>query len=67
MTHDKFSFVREYCLARKIPYKFKKESLYIDKNFVWYSIYNHPWSELISIIDKHCIYNDFGYYEAFRG
>ena len=62
--HNKITFVREYCLARRIPYKIKGEQLSIrDKSinsiwFVCFSIYNLTYSELIRVIDNAVIYDE---------
>lgn len=61
--HNKITFVREYCLARRIPYKIKNESLYINGHFILYSVYNLPWLELMQIIDNAVVYDDYGYYK----
>ena len=56
--HDKISFVREYCICRRIPYRIMRESLYIDGEFFCYSVYNLTYSELIQAIDKACQYDN---------
>ena len=58
MTHDKISFVREYCRCRRIPYKIVKEALFIDNSQVCFSVYNLIYTELIKMIDDFCIYDD---------
>ena len=57
--HNKRTFAKEYCLCRRIPYKFKGEQLILgkDKKTVIYSIYNIPYSEIVSTIDK-CVEDD---------
>lgn len=60
--HNKITVVREYCLARRIPYKFQKEQLTINKEFCCFSVYNIPWSELFQIIDNMVEYDNYGYY-----
>ena len=64
MEHDKISVVREYCKARRIPYKVNREMLTINKEYCCYSIYNLPWTELFSTIDKMVYYNSDGFYIA---
>lgn len=63
MTHDKISFTREYCRCRRIPYRFNRESLVINGRMVCYSIYNIPYTEIVSMIDKEVVYNEMGFYE----
>lgn len=64
--HNKITFVREYCLARRIPYKIKGEQLSIrDKEtksewFTCFSIYNLTYSELLKVIDRMVIYDQYG-------
>lgn len=55
--HNKISFVREYCLCRRIPYRIQRETLYIDGEYFCFSVYNLTYSELITAIDKACIYD----------
>lgn len=64
MTHDKISFTREYCRCRRIPYRFKNETLYIDGYAICYSIFNIPYAEIVQMIDKEVIYNEMGFYES---
>lgn len=61
-THDKISFTREYCRCRRIPYKFKGEALSIDGFRVCFSIFNIPYTEIVTMIDKAVVYNDMGFY-----
>lgn len=64
MLHNKVSFVRKYCLCRRIPYQIKGEALFIGgrkhKNQVCFSIYNHTYRELLDIVDEACVYDDYG-------
>ena len=55
--HNKISFVREYCRCHRIPYKISHETLYIDKHYFCYSVYNLTYLDLIQAIDKACIYD----------
>ena len=55
--HNKISFVREYCRCRRIPYRIDRETLYIDKHYFCFSVYNLTYSELIETIDKVCEYD----------
>lgn len=64
MTHDKISFVREYCRCRRIPYQIKREALYIDGLQVCFSVYNLPWLELVEMVDKAVYYDRFGFYDG---
>lgn len=57
MTHDKISFVREYCRCRRIPYRIHGESLYINGCYFCFSVYNLTYAELIQAIDKVCVYD----------
>jgi hypothetical protein len=67
--HNKITFVREYCLARRIPYKIKGEQLSIrDKEtksewLTCFSIYNLTYSELLNVIDRMIIYDQYGYFQ----
>ena len=56
--HDKISFVREYCLCRRIPYRIMRESLCIAGEYFCYSVYNLTYSELVQAIDKVCVYDE---------
>lgn len=64
MTHDKISFVREYCKCRRIPYKIKGEQLFIDGTFLLYSILNFDYADLIREIDSVVSYSLWGYYNG---
>lgn len=61
MNHNKISFVREYCRCRRIPYMFKGKGLFIlhhgKYKQIWYSVYNLTYIELITVIDRECIYD----------
>ena len=65
MRHNKESFVREYCLARKIPYRLVKEQLYVDGNYCCYNVYNLTYADLLVAIDNMITYDelttDFSY------
>jgi hypothetical protein len=58
MRHDKISFAAEYCRCRAIPYRIKREALFIDKRQVCFSLFNLTYIEIIGMIDKFCIYDD---------
>ena len=60
--HNKISFIREYCRCRRIPYKIDRETLYIDKHYFCFSVYNLTYLELVQAIDKACIYDDITTY-----
>lgn len=65
--HSKITVVREYCLARHIPYAIKGEGLYINGAMQAFSIYNVPWSELISTINKNVEFDAVtGYFKSFN-
>lgn len=57
MSHNKISFVREYCQCRRIPYRIKGEALFIGGKQVMFSIYNLTYKELINVIDDACEYD----------
>lgn len=62
MSHNKETFAREYCLARRIPYKLHNEGLVIkspDGHYmqVCFSVYNLTYKDLIEEIDRCCEYN----------
>lgn len=67
MTHDKISFVREYCRCRRIPYKIKCEQLFIGGTFLLYSILNFDYAGLIREIDSVVSYSLYGYYNGLIG
>ena len=55
MSHNKITFAKEYCLCRRIPYKFNGEQLVIGgknetKNII-FSVYNIPY-ELVRVINE---------------
>ncbi len=52
--HDKITFAKEYCLCRRIPYRFKGEQLEIgkEKRSVIFSVYNIPYTEIPKTINK---------------
>lgn len=64
MLHDKKTFIKEYCLARRIPYKFLSEQLYINGVFCCFSVYNLPWAELIYAIDTMVSYDEYGFFKS---
>lgn len=73
MTHDKKSLANEYCLCRKIPHRWVggiTGQLVIGnsetKQDCIYSIYNIPYSEIISTIDSMVTYDDFGRFESIK-
>ena len=57
MSHNKETFVKEYCLCRRIPYKLKGETLYINKQPVIFSVYNLTYQDLLKTIDNWCEYD----------
>ena len=65
-THDKKTLANEYCLCRNIPHEWVGNfgQLIIGTKGEWrnciYSIYNIPYSEIISTIDSMCEYDEFG-------
>lgn len=68
IIHGKKSLANEYCLCRGIPHRWKgNEQLVIGNKEVGYdvifSIYNIPYSEIVSTIDSMCVYNEqFDYF-----
>lgn len=66
VEHNKITVVREYCLARHIPYSIKGEALYINGYCQMFSVYNIPWAELIQTVNKNVVFNDAGYFLSFN-
>ena len=70
--HNKITFAKEYCLCRKIPYKFNDEQLTIGDMKTYngtvsiFSVYNFTYKDLIEMIDKYTEYNEFGDYVRVR-
>lgn len=60
MSHDKFSFTREYCRCRKIPYRITGESLLIKGYFICFSLLNLSYTDIINVIDTSVNYDNFG-------
>lgn len=58
MEHNKLTFTAEYCKARRIPYRIKREALFIKGMQVCFSLYNLTYTDIINMIDKECIYDD---------
>jgi len=62
------SFVKEYCQARKIPYKIQGEGICIgdmktyEGTFSIFSVYNFTYNQLINTIDKYIDYDKFERY-----
>ena len=63
-SHNKITFAKEYCLCRKIPYKFNGERLTIGKYDGTYgsavsifSVYNFTYADLIKCIDEQVEYD----------
>ena len=64
--HNKETVIREYCLARQIPYAIKGDGLYINGVCQMYNIYNIPWAELIQTINKNVQFDSItGYFKSF--
>ena len=57
MIHDKISFTAEYCRCRNIPYRIKREALFINRKQVCFSLYNLTYEDIIRMIDKFCVYD----------
>lgn len=57
-AHNKLTFTAEYCRARRIPYRIKHEALFIAGRQICYSLYNLTYSDILKMIDEHCIYDD---------
>lgn len=64
--HSKLTVIKEYCKARRIPYKFEGESLYLDKKFFCFSIYNLPYDEMFSNVDSFVEYDEYGYFTRLK-
>lgn len=64
--HNQVTVVKEYCLARRIPYKIgNNEQLLIGKGKnkqCIFCIYNIPWKELFSTIDRFVEYDEYGHF-----
>ena len=58
MVHDKLTFTAEYCRARRIPYRIKREALFIKSRQICFSLYNLTYIDIIRMIDNECIYDD---------
>jgi hypothetical protein len=56
-NHDRITFTAEYCRARRIPYRVKREALFISGKQVCYSLYNLTYSEILRVIDDFCEYD----------
>lgn len=69
-NHNKITFAKEYCLCRKIPYKFSGEQLTIGDMKTYngtvsiFSVYNFTYKDLIEIIDRYVEYDEFGNYKC---
>lgn len=63
MEHNKISFAREYCRCRRIPYRIKKEALFINRRQICFSLLNLSYSNIIAIIDNAVIYDSYGWYK----
>ena len=73
MKHDKTTFTAEYCRCRAIPYRIKREALFIKGKQVCFSLLNLTYTDIIGMIDKFCVYDDLtqnfigvAYEEAFN-
>ena len=71
--HDQKTLANEYCLCRKIPHRWVGGNLGqlvigtgIGRDVI-YSIYNIPYSEIISTIDNMCDYDEFGHFVCVKG
>lgn len=58
MEHNKLTFTAEYCRARRIPYRIKKEALFINGMQICFSLYNLTYRDIIDMIDRECVYDD---------
>lgn len=58
MEHNKLTFTAEYCRARRIPYKIKREGLFIKGQQVCFSLYNLTYVDIIQMIDKLVHYDE---------
>ena len=63
VSHNKITFAKEYCLCRRIPYKFYGETLVIGTGDKWgdkfsiFSVYNFTYADLIKTIDDNVEYD----------
>lgn len=67
MKHNKMTVIREYCLARKIPYKFEGGALYLGrgtKAMFAFRVTLVPWEEIFPEINKKCHFNYDGDFES---
>lgn len=55
--HDKLTFTAEYCRSRRIPYRIKREALFIAKRQICFSLYNLTYIDIINMIDNACEYD----------
>ena len=60
-AHNKITFAAEYCRCRNIPYRVKREALFIKKSGAYvqlcYSLYNLTYADIITMIDGACAYD----------
>ena len=64
MIHDRMTFTAEYCRVRHIPYKIKREALFIDGKQICFSLYNLTFVNILDLIDSVCIYDPLTLYYA---
>ena len=57
--HNKETFIREYCLARRIPYSIKRDQLNIAGHYAVFNIYNLGYADLINAIDAMCVFDPY--------
>lgn len=57
MQHNKLTFTAEYCRARRIPYKIKREALFIGKKQICFSLYNLTYIDIINMINEDCLFD----------
>src|SRR5574344_437377 len=58
MEHNELTFTAEYCRARRIPYRIKREGLFIEGQQVCFSLYNLTYVDIIQMIDKLVHYDE---------
>jgi hypothetical protein len=60
--HNRITFTAEYCRSRHIPYRIKREALFIGSYQVCFSLYNHTYIDIIRMIDDVCLYDPYDCY-----
>lgn len=58
-SHNKLTFTAEYCRSRRIPYRIKREALFIAGKQICFSLYNLTYGEILTMIDKVCQFDPY--------